>query len=68
MGKSEKREYSHSKSTFGFALQRALSQIKADFESKLKFNAIYSSGTPSTQRVNTIPTQKDVAADHAFIF
>lgn len=34
-------------------LQRAISQIKADFESKLKFNTIYSSGTPSTQRVST---------------
>lgn len=43
----------HFKSTLVFALQRAVSQIKADFESKLKFNTIYSSGTPSTQRVST---------------
>lgn len=54
VAESDKRECRHFKSTLVFALQRALSQIKADFESKLKFSTIYSSGTPSTQRVSTI--------------
>ncbi|XP_075874211.1 cilia- and flagella-associated protein 99 [Nelusetta ayraudi] len=41
--------------------KRAISQIKADFESKLKFNTIYSSGTPSTKRAVSLPAKMNRA-------
>ncbi|XP_017550039.1 cilia- and flagella-associated protein 99 isoform X1 [Pygocentrus nattereri] len=42
--------------------QNTVSQIQQNFNSKLKFDSVYSSGTPATQKMNILPVRLNTTA------
>ncbi|KAL6477866.1 hypothetical protein MHYP_G00137010 [Metynnis hypsauchen] len=42
--------------------QNTVSQIQENFNSKLKFDSVYSSGTPATQKMNNLPVRLNTTA------